>query len=401
MTASFSPSLPEGKVKAPPSKSAAHRLLIASALAKGKTEISNVEFSNDIEATLGCLISLGCSVEKKKASVVIDASSFPSYRRPLDCGESGSTMRFFIPLCLLTGKECVLEGSPRLLSRPTGVYEKLCEEKGFFFHNDGKQIAVRGKLLPGGYTVDASVSSQFVTGMMFALSTFERESVLKLVPPVESRPYIEMTADCLRKFGVKANTGGLTVSVSGKGAFSPKKLEVEGDWSNAAFLEAPDLFGAKVEVTGLDGDSSQGDRIYRTHFKNLEKGFCEIDLSDTPDLAPVLMAVAGAKKGARFLSTGRLAVKESDRGNAMKEELGKFGIKAEVGKNEITVYPTKPKAPVVPLEGHNDHRIVMALSVLLLLTGGEINGAEAVNKSFPSYFDTLRKLKGKVTLYDS
>lgn len=404
MIARFAPSSEEmeGKVKAPPSKSASHRLLIASALTGEKVAVSNVAFSEDIKATLDCLRALGCNVAVNGDEVTLDPSRFLEEKDAvLDCRESGSTLRFFVPLCLLTGGRYTLRGSERLLSRPLGVYAGLCNENGFTFENDGKKLEVSGRLKRGTYTIDGSVSSQFATGMLFALSRIGK-CRLDLIPPVESRPYIDMTLSSLRVFGFGAEYESQnSIRVDGKTGNAPYRLEVEGDWSNAAFLDALNFVGANVEVAGLDAHSLQGDKIYKTHFESLGRSFCEIDLADTPDLAPVLMAAASLLHGARFTSTKRLRIKESDRGEAMKNELSKFGVRTDVREDEITVHPSKIHSPSAPLDGHNDHRIVMALSTLLLKTGGEIRGCEAVNKSYPDYFETLRKLKGKVGIYDS
>lgn len=391
MQVEIKPGIARGRVTAPPSKSMAHRYLIAAALTKGTSTVRGVEFSQDVLATLDCLDALGVRVEKGEDQILVHGG-ISAPKTPLQCRESGSTLRFFLPLCLLFGTPAVLQGSTRLLERPLSVYEELCCEKGFSFTRKEGEIAVSGRLQPGNYTVDGGVSSQFVTGLLFALVTLAGESTLRLTGKIESRSYIDLTLSALQAFGFEAGWRTPdTLYVLG-GAGVPRDLWVEGDYSNAAFFDALNLQGGWVEVTGLSPDSLQGDRIYRTYFEELKKGTPTLSLADCPDLGPILFAVAAMGEGAVFTETARLKIKESDRGAAMAEELLKCGVKLTLEEDRILVPGGQFKAPDAPFDGHNDHRIVMAMSVVAARVGGTINGAEAVAKSLPDFFEKLSAL---------
>lgn len=388
MTVTICPSKPSGSVKAPPSKSMAHRLLICAGLASGKSRISGISFSEDILATLDCLKALGAKIytEENAAEVTGTDPEGPACA-VLPCRESGSTLRFLLPVCLLSAAETRLIGSGSLMNRPLVVYEKLLAERGLPFKKSGNSLSVKGKLPPGTYTFAGNVSSQFASGLLFALPLLGEDSRIGLIPPVESRPYIDMTLAALRQFGVMADWMSDTeIAVPGGQCYMPQELTVEGDWSNAAFLLA-----MGIPVTGLDEASLQGDRICKEYFAALDKGCPILDLSDCPDLGPVLFAYAAMRNGARFTGTDRLRIKESDRCESMRAELAKFGTKVQIGDNEITV-GSGIRKPDRPLDSHNDHRIAMAMSVLCAETGGVICGAEAVNKSFPDYFEILRSV---------
>jgi 3-phosphoshikimate 1-carboxyvinyltransferase len=301
-----------------------------------------------------------------------------------------------IPLCLLSGSSMRLEGSETLLSRPLSVYEDLCRDRGFLLSHEGGGLLVRGRLAPGEYTVPGSISSQFITGLLFALPLLSGNSTVRLIPPVESRSYLALTLQALQDAGVNVTwTDEYTLSVPGNSVYSALDTVVEGDYSNAAFFEAFNCICNAVTVTGLRNDSLQGDRVYRDYFARLKTGPAELDLTDCPDLAPVLFSAAALCHGAVFTGTRRLRFKESDRGAAMAEELAKFGVELRFGADEIAV-SGGARAPTETLSGHGDHRVVMALSVLCTMTGGTIRGAEAVRKSFPDFFERLGSLGVKV-----
>ncbi len=393
MTLSFTPSFAKGRVFAPPSKSMAHRALISAALAKGESRLSPIALSEDMLATMDCLEALGATFRREGESVFVCGTGFPKNKgKALSCRESGSTLRFLIPLCLLTGEEFLLQGSPRLLERPMSVYEDLCREKGFLFERTPEGIRVAGKLGGGEYSVPGNISSQFITGLLFALSLVPEESRLVVTGEMESASYIDMTLAALSAFGVSVKREGNVFSLSGKETFQNRDFTVEGDFSNAAFLDAFTLVGGKVEVLGLSAASLQGDRVYRDIFPLLQKTSPTVDLSDCPDLAPVLFALAAFFHGGRFTGTARLRIKESDRGGAMAEELGKCGVALEVYENEIVVPKNDLATPTEMIESHNDHRIAMAMSIILSRVGGTLSGAEAVAKSYPDFFEKIRSL---------
>ena len=387
-----------GRVEAPPSKSVSHRYLICGALSGGSV-IENVAFSEDIKATLNCLGALGAEYEIDGSTVKIGGISPDKAVKcaELFCNDSGSTLRFLIPLCLLFGQKITLKGTERLMSRSLAVYKEMCLSQGIEFTEDKESVTVCGKLTAGKYSVRGDVSSQFISGLMFALPLLPDDSIIDITGALESGSYLGMTVKALAEFGVRiSRTDEHTIFIKGNQTYKPRTLRVEGDYSNAAFFEAFNSVGGNVAVAGLKKDTCQGDAVYRKLFGKLVRGCPEIDISDCPDLAPILMAVAAANNGVRLIGTHRIKIKESDRGAAMAEELAKFGCNTEVWKNEITVHPRVLKTPELPLSAHNDHRIVMALSLLCSITGGSIYGAEAVNKSFPDYFRKLASLGIKV-----
>ena len=403
MKAVIKPGNARGTVAAPPSKSMAHRLLICAALAEGSSVVRGVDPSEDILATADCLSALGAALSWEGSTVRIQGMD-PRQSGPalLRCRESGSTLRFMIPLCLLSGQPMRLEGSETLLSRPLSVYEDLCREQGLRLEHSNGGLLVEGRLTAGEYIVSGSISSQFISGLLFALPLLSGNSRIRLLPPVESRSYLALTLQALRDAGVQvAWADEYTLEIPGGASFCAQDTEVEGDYSNAAFFEAFNCAGGDVTVTGLRGDSLQGDRVYRDYFSTLAKGPAELDLTDCPDLAPVLFVTAALCHGAVFTGTRRLRFKESDRGAVMAQEMAKFGIPLDMEENRITVPAGVFRVPAEPLNSHNDHRIAMALSLLCTRTGGEIRGAEAVRKSFPDYWDRLRSLGIDIEIHDS
>lgn len=388
------PSKTSGEVSAPPSKSFAHRYLIGSVLSCGKCVIKNIADSDDISATLSCIEQLGGSVTKDGNIVtVIPTNEKQIENAVFDCKESGSTLRFFIPVVLATGaKNCTFLGSERLLARGIKEYEKLFENSDVKIKSDEKSIEVNGTLSAGNYEISGEVSSQYTTGMLFALSVLDGKSTLKITGNAESRAYVDMTIKVLKDFGADITEPEKNFfEINGKGRLSPGEFTVEGDWSNAAFLIALSRLVGTISVSGLNENSVQGDRFCTAAFDALDGENAEIDLKDCPDLAPILFSYAAYKNGGKFINTRRLRVKESDRANVMAEELKKFGANVKVYENSVEIEKTQLKPPIVPLCGHNDHRIVMALSVLAVVFGAEIDGAEAVNKSYPDFFRVIKK----------
>lgn len=405
MIAAIKKSVAKGTVVAPPSKSMAHRLLIGAGLSKGTSVIKGISQSEDMKATLDCLTALGAKCEMSGDLVKVtgaDLKNLPENPH-LKCRESGSTLRFFIPLCLMSGKtEVTLSGSEYLFSRPLNVYEEICRKQGIEYKQEGATLKLKGILKSDNFRIKGNISSQFITGLLFALPLLENDSTIALIPPVESLSYINLTVQALKTFGVEIKwQDEKTLYIKGNQTYKAIDACVEGDYSNAAFFEALNALGGSVEVKGLLEESLQGDRIYKKHFPALLKGTPTINISDCPDLGPVLFAVAGAKHGGVFTGTKRLRLKECDRAEAMAQELEKFGVAVTVREDSVVVYPHDFHAPKEMLASHNDHRIVMALSVLSTLTGGKIEGAEAVRKSMPDFFEKIKSVGVEVTQYDA
>lgn len=385
----------KGSIKAPPSKSMAHRLLICAALSDGESVIHGMSDCEDVRATLDCLSVLGVPFEQSGDTVKvkgIDATK-ASASSPLPCRESGSTLRFFVPLCMLSGKNTMLTGAPQLMKRPMNVYESLAKEKKLTFSQDERSVMVKGPLKSGEFRVAGNVSSQFISGLLFALPLAKGDSTINIIPPVESRSYIEMTLFALREFGVSVTwKDDYTLFIKGGQTYKATETTVEGDYSGAAFFEAMNALGSKISVEGLRPDSLQGDKVYTRYFEMLDKGTPTVHIGNCPDLGPILFALSAAKNGGVFTGTARLKIKESDRAAAMAEELKKFGASVTIHDDAVVVYPIEFHKPSEVLCGHGDHRIVMSLAVLLTLTGGTIEGAEAVSKSFPTFFEDIASL---------
>ena len=404
-----------GTVSAPPSKSMAHRAVLCSALAKGTSHIENLEFSKDISATLAAAGQLCARVESGPADVLVEGlGHFRPVFGPVDCCESGSTLRFLIPLASLTGQSITFVGRGRLMERPQSVYETLYREQNLHFEQANGQLTVAGSLRSGEYTLAGNVSSQFISGLLFALPLLAGDSTLHLIPPVESRSYIEMTRAAQAAFGVTSHwLNDTTLCIPGGQQYHPRDYIVEGDYSQAAFLAVLGAVKGGITLTGLAAETLQGDaaildilRRCGAKFTRTEAGLVfeqaslhgvDIDLADCPDLGPVLMVLGLLCEGTTVIRNAeRLRIKESDRIAAMEAELRACGGVLSSEGGTITVQGCKPRlhAPEAPLSGHNDHRVVMSLTVLALTADIPlaINEAEAVQKSWPHFFDALKPL---------
>lgn len=394
MKAKIGISTARGVIKAPPSKSYAHRLIICALLSEGRSIIDNVDFSEDIKATIDCATALNAKVTIEGSRVIIDGRPSESTAEVnFMCRESGSTMRFFMGIAMGLGANSRFYGSETLRNRPFGVYEDICKSQNISFEKKDDYICVAGKLKSGTYEVAGNISSQFISGLLFALPLLEGDSKIVLTGGVESRSYIDMTLQALREFGITADWAKENeIKILGSQKYQARECEVEGDYSNAAFLDAFNAMGGEVEVTGLNVSSLQGDRVYKEHFEMLKKGKAEIDISDCPDLGPILFTVAAYNNGGVFTGTKRLAIKESNRGLVMCEELRKFGVETVMEENRIEIMKSKLCKPMEEISGHNDHRIVMSMALLLSRFEGEIEGAQAVTKSYPGFFEDIEKL---------
>ena len=404
-----------GTVSAPPSKSMAHRAVLCSALAKGTSHIENLEFSKDISATLAAAGQLCARVESGPADALVEGlGHFRPVFGPVDCCESGSTLRFLIPLASLTGQSITFVGRGRLMERPQSVYETLYRKQNLHFEQANGQLTVAGSLRSGEYTLAGNVSSQFISGLLFALPLLPGDSTLHLIPPVESRSYIEMTRAAQAAFGVTSHwLDDTTLCIPGGQQYHPRDYIVEGDYSQAAFLAVLGAVQGGITLTGLAAETLQGDaaildilRRCGAKFTRTEAGLVfeqaplhgvDIDLADCPDLGPVLMVLGLLCEGTTVIRNAeRLRIKESDRIAAMEAELRACGGVLSSEGGTITVQGCKPRlhAPEAPLSGHNDHRVVMSLTVLALAADIPlaINEAEAVQKSWPHFFDALKPL---------
>ena len=445
MRAILYPSEISGRVAAPPSKSMAHRALICAALAIGESRVSNLSASQDITATLAAMRLLGASAADMDApecrrgaaaayahwsgertvsgpgSLILKGTGglpFAPVSGPVDCCESGSTLRFLIPLFSLTDAPVRFTGRGRLMERPQGVYARMFAERGLGFAQDADGITVRGALSAGEYTLAGNISSQFISGLLFALPLLSGNSTLHLIPPVESRSYIDMTRSVQAAFGVQSHwLDENTLAIPGGQHYHPCDYTVEGDYSQAAF---PAVLGAAcgdVTITGLAPETLQGDaaildilRRCGAVFTRTAEGISfekaplhgvDIDLADCPDLGPVLMVLGLLCEGTTVIRNAeRLRLKESDRIAAMEAELRACGGVLESEGGTITVHGCADRlhAPAGVLHGHNDHRVVMSLAVLALSTGIPltVDDAEAITKSWPNFFEAIKPLGAEV-----
>lgn len=386
-----------GQIKAPSSKSYAHRLLICAGLADGESTLRGIDMNEDIAATIDCLTSTGAEIRFENGTAFINGCGGnvkPS--RELPCRESGSTLRFLIPISLLGGGG-VFVGAERLMARGVGIYSQIFETRGCNIAVETTSITAKGTLSAGNYSIPGNVSSQFITGMLFALPLADGDSTITVTGDFESRAYVDMTLDVLAQSGIEVERQSeKQFFIKGGQSYKTINADVEGDWSNAAFFCALRTLGSDITVTGLREDSRQGDKICLEYFEKLSSPGATLDMSDCPDLAPIMFATAAACHGGVFTGTKRLAIKESDRAAVMAEELAKLGASVKVAENSVEIGKNELKAPDQLLLGHNDHRIVMSLAVLTTLTGGIIDGAEAVSKSYPNFFRDLESVGIKV-----
>ena len=404
-----------GSIAAPPSKSMAHRAVLCAALAKGTSRLHHLAFSKDISATLGAAGRLCARVTTGENDAVVEGlGRFLPVDAPVDCCESGSTLRFLIPLAGLTGQEVTFTGRGRLMERPQSVYKTLYQQQGLRFEQGADRLTVEGALTPGEYELAGNVSSQFISGLLFALPLLDGDSTLHLIPPVESRSYIDMTRAVQAAFGVTSRwLDGNTLALPGRQHYRPCDYDVEGDYSQAAF---PAVLGAVcggVTVTGLFPDTLQGDAVILDILRRCGAQFTregdtvtfakaplhgvDIDLADCPDLGPVLMVLGLLCEGTTVIRNAeRLRLKESDRIAAMEAELRACGGVLESEGGTITVHGCAEHlhAPEGILHGHNDHRVVMSLAVLSAAAGLPltVDDAEAIQKSWPNFFAAIRPL---------
>lgn len=429
MRAKIYPGIPRGEVKIPASKSMAHRAVICAALAAGQSTLSNLTLSNDIHATIAGMRQLGAN-ENWLAADKLQLSGAGQLQadKPLtvDCGESGSTLRFFIPIFALCGERVRFICHGRLPQRPQTVYQEIFAAQNLHFasFDDGKNAGweIAGSLRPGAYSLKGNVSSQFISGLLFALPLLPGNSTITIEPPFESRSYVELTLSMLQKFGISANwQDEYTLAIPGSQTYQPADVSIEGDFSQLAFFAVLGAINSEITLRGVDPNSAQGDRRIIEFIRHMGGHITQnmdgyivapgnlqaaaLDLSDCPDLGPALSVLAARAKGTtRFYNAGRLRIKESDRIADVEAELARFGITTHSTADELFI-SGNPTANLIANElcaAHNDHRIVMALAVLATICSQPvlIEQAEAINKSYPRFFKDLQNLGIKVELSD-
>ena len=394
----------EGTVTPPPSKSQAHRAILAAALAEGCSLIRNVTLSQDIAATLRCVGNFGCFWSRNGYALEIAGTGgeklTPGELVYCDCGESGSTLRFLIPITLALAQGGCFVGKGRLMERPQQPYFDIFDEKGIFYERKGGTLTVRGHLEPGEYRLPGGVSSQFVTGLLYALPLLEGDSELVLTSPLESRGYVDMTLDVLERFGVHAEVLENGFAVPGGQEYLPCPMTIEADWSQAAFWYAALFLGNQVEAGGLEGRSTQGDAVIDRLSDRLSgPGEVEIDLSGCPDLAPPLAAMAALRAGevTRLTNAARLRMKESDRLSTVAQTLNALGAQVEEGPDFLNITGVDGLEGGVTVDCCSDHRIAMMAAIAATRCRRPVTllGADCVKKSYPDFWNHYRRLGGK------
>ncbi|MBR2336804.1 MAG: 3-phosphoshikimate 1-carboxyvinyltransferase [Clostridia bacterium] len=413
MVVKINPFIAKGQIIAPPSKSVAHRLLIASALKRGKTVIKNVGDSADVIATCNCLNRLGASITLEDGNATVVGLKEVIKNQILDCNESGSTLRFLLSVSCALGANATFTGSQKLLSRPNGALLEELESHGISID----KWTLGGSLMGGKFEVDASVSSQYVTGLLLALPILKEDSEITLQGKVVSKDYINITLSVLEKAGIKYQKSGNSIVIKGNQEYLlPDEVICEGDWSGSAFPLVLGAIGGEVTVKGLDVNSCQGDKEILAVLKKAGAsvdiagdeitvkramlGAFEQDFDNVPDLAPICAVLASFCRGLSvFTGVERLKLKESDRIETTLALLHSAGIFAEQQGGKIIIKGGVPKGGV--FDGANDHRIVMSSAVIASAAVGQslINGSEAIVKSYPEFFKDYKKLGGNADVY--
>ena len=385
-----------GSIKAIASKSYLHRYIIACALSNGESRINfdTSMLSNDILATLSCIESLGASYEISDGYIKISGIKKKTTVPVLDAKESGSTLRFLVPISLCIYDKVIIKVSKRLLERGIDGYAKLFKENNIKVECHDDSIILNGKIKNDNFVVDDVSSSQYVTGLLFASAYLNKHVKISVKGSLNSINYIDISLSVLSSTGIKIIKEDNTFNIY-PSSFKCGIYDIEGDYSNSAFLDAFNYFGSFVDVTNLNPESLQGDKVYKEYFDILDSRFDVIDISNSIDLGPILFVFASLKHGAKFKGCKRLKIKESNRLDDMLEELAKIGVKAikEDCDDTVTVKSTCiDNYQNITFNSHNDHRLAMALSLVLSKIGGVIEDSSAVNKSYPKFFEDLKYL---------
>ena len=408
MKVKIEPGKVQGSVSIPSSKSMAHRAIICASLSKGVSKVGNITYSKDIDATISCMEALGAHIEKFDTYCIISGTDILNQTgdRCLDCHESGSTLRFLIPLASQVKGKVTFKGQGRLMSRPMEIYETLFKNQNLVYQQEDT-IQIQGNLKPGYYSIKGDVSSQFISGLLFLLPLLKQDSTLEILPPYESKSYVDLTLSMLKQFQIQIDTIDEThYFIKGNQVYQSKDVLVEGDYSQMAFFAVLSHLNHPVTCLNMDPESLQGDKAILSILKDYEKKKdVTIDLSNCPDLGPVLCVLAAYHPyKTTILHAQRLRMKESDRIEAMETELRKWNVNIESTYDTITIHGKNEYKmdEMVYIHGHNDHRIVMAMCIFGLCAKSEsiIEDAQAITKSYPGFFKDILNINGKVTLYD-
>lgn len=407
MDIKISPSVLRGNLSIPASKSCAHRAVICAALADGVSTLSGITMSKDIEATISSMTALGASFEINGDIVTVKGiSGGIDGTAEIDCNESGSTLRFIMPVAAALGVKSVFIGKGRLPQRPIDIYKRELKNHGITFHTEEMPYEISGVLTGGKYEIEGNVSSQFITGLLFALPLAKEDSEIIMTSHLESRPYVDITIDILRRYGIEISETENSFLIKGNQKYTPYDEHIEGDYSQAAFFFVANALGSDVNILNLKEDSVQGDKaitdIIADTLKNGSVTGYKADCSDIPDLVPIL-SVLGAygNMPSTIYNAERLRIKESDRLAACADMLNNLGGNVTVTSDGLEIMPTNGLNGGT-IDSYGDHRIVMAAAIAALNCKGDviIKGAEAAEKSYPTFFEDYVKLGGKADVID-
>ncbi|MDY0138934.1 MAG: 3-phosphoshikimate 1-carboxyvinyltransferase [Candidatus Izemoplasmatales bacterium] len=415
MKVRITPGYAEGNIQVPPSKSILHRAIICASLAKGSSTIRNIIFSDDVKATINAFKALGVQIIKEENALKIKGYGNLNFfgEELIDCNESGSTIRFLIPLfCNKNGIR--FTGKSSLLNRPMYIYEKIFKEKNLRYKKQDGYIYVEGEIKAGDYVIPGNVSSQFITGLLFTLPLKDGDSKIIIEGNLESKKYIDMTIEVLKQFGIDIIENQNIYYIKGNQKYLPSSYKVEGDFSQLAFFAVAGIINGNVKVTNINLDSNQADiaiiDIIKTmggkiskeknglRFLKSETTNIDIDVSQHPDIAPILSILCAMSKNKGYIyNAQRLKIKETDRLKAINVVLNELGIKTEINNDSYYIYGNSIFRSA-EIDSHNDHRIVMSAAIAALRADKSIiiNNYEAVNKSYPHFFEDLSSLGIKV-----
>lgn len=411
MNIAITPTKLKGQVRIPPSKSMAHREIICASLADGESRIENLAYSDDIIATIKCMRALGAYIKDNPDNLFVKGNSQRqnSYL-VFDCNESGSTLRFMLPIALaLNSGKNKFVGRGKLGKRPMDIYERICKSQGIEYIDESKNnpdnfldLTVQGKLKCGDFYVDGGVSSQFISGLLFALPLLDGDSRIFIEGELQSASYLDLTLSALKEYGIDIQKEGNVIFVKGNQMYMNHDSCIEGDYSQSAFFEVANYLGSDVEILGLNEESLQGDKVIKDFIERLkeadENERLVFDGGDCPDIIPVFALACCLRKGkTEIVNVGRLRIKECDRLKATVQELKKLGADIEEGADSISVVGVdKLKGAIV--DSHRDHRMAMTLSVAATACDGEVilKDSECVSKSYPDFYEDYTKLGGKI-----
>ena len=399
-TVEITPSLLSGRLIVPPSKSISHRALICAALAKGKSEIINLLDCADTNATIEILRELGAKISRNGNVTTVYGIEKPNQDVNANCGESGSTLRFLIPVAAALGCNASFSGKGKLPERPIDPYFTELTKNGIMFKTKTMPYKISGQLTNGEFALAGNISSQFITGLLFALPLLRGDSEILITSTLQSKPYVNITIDQLKKCGIKIEETQKGYFVSGGQTFKPCNTEIEADMSQAAFFIAANALGSNIEIEGLNTESLQGDRAILDILKESKGNAFNVDASQIPDLVPILTVLAAFSKGVSHITNcGRLRIKECDRLAAISAELNKLGAKITENPDNLIIEGVD-SIHGGECETYNDHRIPMALAIASTRSTEPIilKNAECVSKSYPNFFEDFLSIGGNINV---